>query len=185
MVKYICEFIECWYIAHRNTITSSDLDEFDKHLKQFHQLWDIFIKTGVCTAISLPRQHSLMHYTSKIELFASPNGVCSSITVSTHITAVKKPWWCSNCNTPLLQMMQTISHLYKLNALHQVFENCGMLDGRLSDYANAFVSGNLPPVWPYGIPREQDDDDDDEIEAGQSSEMTANAQVTLAFTHGE
>ena len=82
-------------------------------------------------------------------------------------------------------MMQTISHLYKLNVLHQVFENCGMLDGRLSDYANALVSGNLPPIQPYGIPREQDDDDDDEIEAGPSSEMTANAQVTLAFTHGE
>jgi hypothetical protein len=186
MVKCIREFIECCYITRRNAITSSDLEAFSEHLGRFLELRNIFIETGVRTSISLPRQHSLMHYITKIELFGSPNGVCSSITESTHITAVKKPWRRSNRDNPLPQMMQTVSRLYKLNALRQVFENRGMLEGKLSDYAYAFVSGNLPAMRPYGIQTEQDEDDEgDENEAGPSPGAAVNAQVSLASTKGE
>ena len=45
-------------------------------------------------------------------------------------------------------MMQTISWLYKLSALRQVFKNRGMLEGKLSDYAKAFVLGDLPVIIP-------------------------------------
>jgi hypothetical protein len=126
-----------------------------------------------------------MHYGSKIERFASPNGVCSSITESTHITAVKKPWRRSNHHNALPQMMKTISRLYKLSALRQVFENRGMLEGKLSDYASAFVSGDLPAIRPYGqqvnISEHEEEDDDD---GGPSPGTGATAQVTLCLTTG-
>lgn len=109
MVKCVHEFVECCYIARRNAITASDLDAFNQHLERFHQLRNVFVESGVRTSISLPRQHLLMHYTSKIEHFASPNGVCSSITESTHISAVKEPWQHSSRNDPVPQMMRTIS----------------------------------------------------------------------------
>ena len=187
MVECIQAFAECCYITRRNTITSTDLTAFEEHLKRFHHLQHIFIETGVRTSISLPRQHSLMHYISKIERFASPNGVCSSITESTHISAVKKPWHRSNRNNALPQMMQTISRLYKLSALCQVFKNCGMLDGKLSDYARALVSGDLPVIRPYGqqvdiIECEGEDDDDD---GGPSPGTIATTQVTLGLTRSE
>lgn len=184
MVESIQAFAECCYIARRNAITSTDLSAFEEHLKRFHNLRHIFIETGVRTSISLPRQHSLMHYKSKIERFGSPNGVCSSITESTHITAVKKPWRRSNHNNALPQMMRTISRLYKLNALRQVFKNRGMLDGKLSDYARALVSGDLPAIRPYGqyvdtIQHETEEDDDD---GGPLPGTNATAQVTLGLT---
>jgi hypothetical protein len=188
MVQCVREFVECCYIARRNAITSSDLDIFNQHLKRFHELRNVFIETSVRTSISLPRQHALMHYTSNIERFGSPNGVCSSITESTHITAVKEPWRRSSRNNPLPQMVQTISRLYKLNALRHVFENRGMLDGKLSDYARAFISGNLPPIRYYGAQRDdekEDDDLDEENDSGPSPSAITNAQVTLAATKGE
>jgi hypothetical protein len=127
----------------------------------------------------------LVHYASKIERFASPNGVCSSITESTHITAVKKPWRRSNRNNALPQMMQTISRLYKLSALRQVFKNRGMLEGKLSDYAKAFVSGDLPSIRPYGrqvyISDHEGENDDD---GGPAPGNITTAQVTLGITKG-
>ena len=188
MVQCVREFVECCYITRRNAITSSDLDAFNRHLKQFHELRNVFIEAGVRTSISLPRQHALMHYASKIECFGSPNGVCSSITESTHITAVKEPWRRSSRNNPLPQMVQTISRLYKLSALRHVFKNRGMLDGKLSDYARAFISGSIPPIRDYAttFPRDDEGEDlDKDDDEGPSPDAIANAQVTLAVTKGE
>jgi hypothetical protein len=67
MVECIQAFAECCYIACRNAITSSDLVAFKKHLEQFYSHHNIFMETSVRTSISLPRQHALMHYPSKIE----------------------------------------------------------------------------------------------------------------------
>jgi hypothetical protein len=133
--------MECCYIARRNAIDTSDLELFDLHLSRFHQLRKIFIETGVRMSISLPRQHALIHYVSKIELFGSPNGICSSITESMHIRAVKKPWRRSSRFKALAQIVKTITRLDKLASLRKVFRHRGMLDGTLSSYATAIVAG--------------------------------------------
>jgi len=54
-----------------------------------------------------------------IQLFGSPNGLCSSITESKHIKAVKEPWRRSNRYKALKQMLRTILRTEKLAALHQ------------------------------------------------------------------
>lgn len=77
-------------------------------------------------------------------------------------------------------MMKTILQLYKLSAFRQVFKNRGMLEGKLSDYARAFVSGDLPPIHPYG----QQVDIISEHEGGPSTGTIATAQVTLSLTAG-
>jgi hypothetical protein len=61
------------------------LDEFEKH----HA---VFIKEGICKNSALPHQHSLRHYVKSFTLFGAPNGLCSSITESKHIKAIKEPW---------------------------------------------------------------------------------------------
>ncbi|KAG1751047.1 hypothetical protein EDB19DRAFT_1268490 [Suillus lakei] len=63
-------------------------------LDRFHQYRKVFKTTGVRLTFSLPRQHSLQHYARMIRLFGAPNGLCSSITESKHIKAVKEPWCC-------------------------------------------------------------------------------------------
>ncbi|KAF8993937.1 hypothetical protein BDQ17DRAFT_1252318, partial [Cyathus striatus] len=79
-----------------NSFGPDDLRELDDALSHFHQLCDIFILPDVHDHVSLPRQHSLSHYHHSICLFGSPNGLCSSITESKHIKAVKEPWRHSN-----------------------------------------------------------------------------------------
>ena len=57
-----------------------------------------------------------------------PGGVCSSITESQHITAVKKPWCRSSRYKALGQMLVTNQQLDKLAAARVDFINRGMLD---------------------------------------------------------
>ena len=62
-----------------------------------------------------------------IQEFSAPNGLCSSITESQHITAVKRPWRRSNRYDVLGQMLLTIQRLDKLAAARVSFVEHGML----------------------------------------------------------
>ena len=109
------------YIFQRNIITASALATAEALLKRFHELRQVFITKGVRKSISLSRQHALPHYLTSITLFGSPNGLCSSITESKHIKAVKEPWHRSSRFRALIQMLQTITRLEKLAALRRRF----------------------------------------------------------------
>ncbi len=77
-------------------------------LNVFVIIGKIFVITGVRPdGISLPRQHSIFHYPSHIENFASPGGVCTSMSESKHIVAVKKPYRRSNKHNALFQILLT------------------------------------------------------------------------------
>jgi hypothetical protein len=78
---------------------------------------------------ALPRQHSLVHYFSLVRAFGAPNGLCSSITESKHIKAVKEPWRRSSRYEALGQMLLTNQRLDKLAAARIDFTHRGMLDG--------------------------------------------------------
>jgi len=178
--------MECCYIVRRNVITTSDLEEFEQNLAQFNNLRDVFIRASIRESISLPRQHALVHYRTKIELFGSPNGTCSSLTESQHKGAVKEPWRCSSHFNALPQMVKTISRLTKLAALRHIFQNRGMLDGTVSEYALALANDNLPAILPYGAHDDENgsEGDSDDDDGGPSSAPQALAQVTLAVTQG-
>lgn len=117
MIQALAAFLEFCYIARRSRFTPHTLEQLDIALHSFHQHREIFHETGVRDTFSLPRQHSLIHYQYLIEEFGAPGGLCSSITESCHITAVKKPWRRSNCYNALGQMLQTNQRLGKLHAL--------------------------------------------------------------------
>jgi hypothetical protein len=71
-----------------------------------------------------------------IRLFGLPNGLCSLITESKHIKAVKEPWWRSNRYNALLQMLVTNQRLDKLAAALADFRAQGMLSGSILDAYN-------------------------------------------------
>ena len=75
----------------------------------------------------------MVHYPALIRLFGAPNGLCSSITESKHITAVKVPWRRSNRNQPLGQMLMTNQRSDKLAAARIDFTERGMLQGDFLD----------------------------------------------------
>lgn len=121
--------MELCYIFRRNAITSTALKNAEALLDRFHKLRQFFVDAGIRTSTSLPRQHALLHYLTSIPLFGSPNGLCSSITESKHIKAVKEPWRRSSRFRALVQMLRTIVRLEKLAALRRRFRHQGMLVG--------------------------------------------------------
>ena len=122
-------FLEFCYLVHRNVITERTLVEIQDALDRFHKYREIFKTTGIMLSFSLPRQHSMKHYAFLIRLFGAPNGLCSSITESKHIKAVKEPWRRSSRFRALGQMLLINQRLDKLAASRVDFCTRGMLVG--------------------------------------------------------
>ena len=149
MVRCLAAFLDFCYFVRRDAICADTLDLITDALDRFHQYHTIFIETGVrIDAISLPRQHSLLHYLRSIILFGSPNGLCSSITESKHIKAVKKPWRRSNRYNALPQMLLTNMRQDKLAAARSVFVQKGMMQGTTTAYTAMALRGERPPPLP-------------------------------------
>ncbi|KIJ58132.1 hypothetical protein HYDPIDRAFT_171393 [Hydnomerulius pinastri MD-312] len=94
---------------------------------------------------------------SRSHEFGAPNGLCSSITESRHITAVKRPWRRSNRYEALGQMLLTNQRLDKLSAARVQFADRGMLPPTHSPPSN-ITSIPLQP----GLAREGDEEPDDD-----------------------
>jgi hypothetical protein len=115
MIASIDAFLNFCYLIRRESHTEQVLQDITNALADFHKLREAFVEAGIyADGISLPRQHSLTHYPHLIRSFASPNGLCSSITESKHIKAVKEPWRRSNRYKALGQMLVTNQRLEKL-----------------------------------------------------------------------
>lgn len=168
MLKCISAFIDVCYIVRRGEITESALAELQTALKRFHEYRQVFQTLGVrADGFSLPCQHSLIHYLHHIMEFGAPNGLCSSITESRHITAVKKPWRRSSRYNALGQMLTTNQRLDKLAAARTDFWSRGM----------------LPPMFaPPPEPTKPAEEDEDESGPTDVEHVTGN--VTLARTRG-
>lgn len=127
-MKTVVAFLDFCYIARRPSHTEASLREMEDALRRFHHYRKVFLDEDIRTDFSLPRQHALVHYVHNIRLFGSPNGLCSSITESKHIRAVKEPWRRSSRNKAALQeMVQTNVRLAKLSAARVDFGARGML----------------------------------------------------------
>jgi hypothetical protein len=111
-VQTMHAFLEFCYIAQCDVHDTHSLAVLDDALERFHRHRKIFCTSGICpNGFNLPRQHLLIHYVKLIWAFGAPNGLCSSITESKHIKAVKEPWQRSSCFDALSQMLLTNQHL--------------------------------------------------------------------------
>ena len=140
MIRAIRAFLDFCYIARREFHTEESLQELENALKDFHLYREVFVEYGIRVGLSLPRQHSLKHYPDSVWAFGSPNGLCSSITESRHITAVKKPWRRSNHNDALGQMLVTNQRLDKLAAARVDFTTRGMLSSTVPGMVQHLIS---------------------------------------------
>jgi len=122
-------FLEFCYLIRRNVITEPTLTAIEDALARFHSYCEVFQNANVITTFSLPRQHAMKHYPYLIRQFGAPNGLCSSITESKHIKAVKRPYRRTNCFQALGQMLVINQRLDKFAAACADFEKRGMLKG--------------------------------------------------------
>ena len=166
MVRCIANFMDACYIARRNAITSPSLEHFRECVERFQDLRNIFITTDVRTTISLPRQHALDHFYYAMQFFGSPNGLCSSITESKHIKAVKEPWRRSSRFKALIQMLRVIVRMDKMAALRQIFSKRGMMLGTTSSYMAGITGAKSDTTETHGSGAKEGEDDDGGPEAG-------------------
>ncbi|KAG6838700.1 hypothetical protein C0991_009409, partial [Blastosporella zonata] len=170
IVKSLKHFLEFCYLVRRSVLDEDDLNAIDEAVANFHRDRKVFEELGVRPdGISLPRQHSLVHYRILIQEFGAPNGLCSSITESAHIKAVKEPWRRSNHYEALGQMLVTNQRLSKLAASRVNFRSRGMLTG------SVFENSDPPPLV---LPPPLVDTDDDD--GGAVDEKDIWGEVVLA-----
>lgn len=130
MVQSIAALLDFAYLARRSEHDTFTLNAMQAALAYFHDLRQVFIETGVRpTGFNLPRQHALVHYVAAIQKFGSPNGLCSSITESKHIEAVKRTWRRSSRDTPIGEMVRSLTRSSKMAAASVEFGRRGMLQG--------------------------------------------------------
>ncbi|KAH9986315.1 hypothetical protein BJV74DRAFT_878515 [Russula compacta] len=189
VVKCLSAFLDFCQIACHNAITSDALNQLKDTLDHFHYYWEFFIGTAGINRdfISLPRQHSLLHYLMNhadvlsqhylhsIRLFGSLNGLCSSITESKHIKAVKEPWRCSSRYNALVQMLRTLCRLDKLAAVRWAFLELGMMDGTTVGYAAMIQAGGEPQ--PRAVEAMDEDDNNGPIAGPKTLSSVILSQV--------
>ncbi|KAG2132998.1 hypothetical protein DEU56DRAFT_914025 [Suillus clintonianus] len=128
LIECFSSFLDFCYLVRRSELGEDTIDKIVAALQHFHETREIFRESGVRPkGFALPRQHSLVHYVRLIQEYGAPNGLCSSITESRHITAVKKPWRRSNRYEALGQMLLTNQRLDKLAAARVEFVARGLL----------------------------------------------------------
>lgn len=180
MVRAIGSFLDFCYLARRSDINEDTLRDLDSTLQQFYLHREVFRDTNVRpTGFSLPRQHALAHYHALIEDFGAPGGICSSITESRHITAVKKPWRRSNRYEALGQMLLTNQRLDKLAGARVEYVKRGLLD------STRVVPVAVVDAVRTGQVLEEDDETGEWTAVDAERVDFVEGNVTLARQHGE
>ncbi|KAI9436783.1 hypothetical protein BJY52DRAFT_1130347 [Lactarius psammicola] len=180
MVRCVAAFMDACYIARQNAISSLSLEHFQDCVQTFHQLRTVFVEEGVHTALSLPRQHALKHFYYAIHLFGSPNGLCSSITESKHIRAVKEPWRRSSRYLALTQMLKTLQRMDNMTTLHRRLEDSGMLQG----FGFIFKPSNSTNNIPIDNSEELEDEDEGVVSGKSEDESEFDVQLAAKCQYG-
>ncbi|ESK83826.1 hypothetical protein Moror_13527 [Moniliophthora roreri MCA 2997] len=187
VVRAIAAFIDVCYLIRQDVISEDDIRQISAGIETFHRERAIFKDMEIKDTFSLPCQHSLSHYPVLIAEFGSPNGLCSSITESKHISAVKEPWRRSSRNTPLSEMLVINERMDKVEWAEVDFRHRGMLSeavtagvseafaARANQYAEKIAS-NLRVFASNPV----DDEDDD---GGPVDGRSIIAKVRLAKKH--
>ena len=202
MVKAVAALIDFCYLVRRNVIDETALVQIQSTLDRFHHYREIFREVGIrADGFSLPQQHSLVHYVFSITRFGAPNGLCSSITESKHIKAVKRPYRRSGKNKPLGQILVTNQRNDKLAAARAYFTSQGMLNGSPSSMADAllgiFSSRHEPqandvthdPSTQPVLPHDHEDrhasiNERSHHDSRPEDDPEASAEISLAKTYG-
>jgi len=190
MVQAVASLINFCYLVRCNVIDENALSEINIALSQFHEQREIFREVNVRPdGFSLPWQHSLLHYAYLITQFGAPNGLCSSITESKHIKAVKKPHRQLSRNKPLGQMLITNQRIDKIAATCVDFEAHGMLDGPnmagniaslLSSLDDTLQSDVIQPQADERDEGRRSQEEQNRDDAGAVDEPESQAEVKLA-----
>ena len=150
MVRVLSAFLEFCYLVCRSQIDEDVLIKIDAAIERYHIKHKIFVDCGIQSDFNLPHQHALLHYRALIQNFGAPNGLCSLITESKHIKAVKQPWCRSSRNESLGQMLLINQRLDKLAAFQVDFSSRNMLNSVNGNPTRSSIAQCAPSPTPPG-----------------------------------
>ena len=128
IIKAVSVVLDFIYIVRRLVFTSATIAELEAVLLKYEGSREIFHITLVRPeGFELPRQHSIIHFPFSITRIGAPNTVCTSITESMHIRAVKDAYRRSNRNEEMGQVLLINQRTDKLAVARVDFECRGML----------------------------------------------------------
>lgn len=129
----------------------------------------------------------MVHYHDHIKNFGSPNGLCSSITESKHITAVKRPWRRSNKHAALPQMLKVNQRIDKIAAARADFTARGMLTDSclIQAIKDMFSSMSDSSEDPMGEDASDSDESDNESSHFNDTVVGANTHIPDDRLDGE
>lgn len=171
MVQCLVAFTDFCFATRLSAHDTDTLHEMEQYLRRFQDLRDIFRDEDIRDTFSLPRQHALVHYVHAIRLFGSLNGLCSSITESAHIRAVKDPWRRSNRRKALRQILTINTRVHKMRAARTFYGSRGLLVGDV--YSQALREAALEA----GVELDEFDDDDEWVDIEEDEDAGPNAEV--------
>ena len=138
-------FLDFCYLIRRPVFTPEVLDEIDAALNTYYKFREIFREANTLERDEFPiKQHAVAHFRHLIEQYGAPNAICTSITESRHIDAVKKPYRRSNRYNAIRQILLTNQRMDKLAAAHEDFVRRGMLPPKLMSYGNSGDTDTRP-----------------------------------------
>ena len=154
MVQAMAAFLDFCYLIRQPVFTPEVLDEIDATLNTYYRFREIFREAGVLERDGFPiKQHAVAHFRHLIEEYGAPNAVCTSITESKHIDAVKKPYRQSNRHNAIWQILLTNQRMDKLAAACEDFVRQGMIPPKPLAYTNLGDTGarSLDPGGGTGV----------------------------------
>lgn len=163
MVRAISAFLEFCYLVRQSQIDEDILIKIDAAIERYHIEREIFVECGIRGNFNLPRQHALLHYRVLIQMFGAPNGLCSSITESKHIKAVKQPWRRSSRHEPLGQMLLINQRLDKLAAFRVELSSRDMLNSVNGNPSRSSIPRHAPSPTPPVNPAQADAEPIDDL----------------------
>ena len=93
MVQAMATFLDFCYLIRQPVFTPEVLDKIDAALNTYYRFREIFREAGILERDGFPiKQHTVVHFRHLIEEYGALNTICTSITESKHIDAVKKPY---------------------------------------------------------------------------------------------
>jgi hypothetical protein len=191
MVRAFRAFLDFAYTARRAFLAESHINKLKDALERFHRYRRVFAtrEDDEGNWITAPRQHSMVHYPYIAELFGAPTGLCTSITESKHIVAVKRPYRRSSHHDALAQIILVNQRLDKLAALRHVLTDQGLLCGSIlktlghlqrdleqeeadvtEQWRNAYVQQDEDEQLDDGQSSADDDDDETEVDTDDAEE---------------
>ena len=134
MIRAMRTVLDFVYIVRRPVFTQETLKEIEILTSELQKYRDVYRKEGVRSGFFIPKEHIIEHFLYFLTLFGAPNAVCTSITESMHIRAVKDAYRRSNKNEEMAQMLLTNQRMDKLNAARIDFEHHGMTSSSSSPH---------------------------------------------------